>query len=84
MKLILNISRPDWTIFSKTFDSGAAPYVNPADLPDTQYIDGSYTNELRVIPANADDVVHPNKIGKKNLKKWPAAIDILTISLYNI
>lgn len=84
MKSILNISGPDGMIFSKTFDSGAAPYVNLADLPDTRYIDGSHTYELRVILANADDVYHSTKIEGKNLKKWPAVIDILIILQYDI
>ncbi len=48
-KLILNISRPDGTIFSKTFDSGAAPYVNLSDLIKSEYFDGSYTYELRAV-----------------------------------
>jgi hypothetical protein len=48
-KLILNISRPDGTIFSKVFGSGAAPYVNLADLTASQYLDGSYTYELRAV-----------------------------------
>ena len=84
MKLILNISGPDGMIFSKTLDSGAAPYVDLAASLETRYTNGSYTYELRVVPANADDVDHPNKIGGKNLKKWPAAIDIFIIPRYDI
>lgn len=49
-KLILNISRPDGTVFSKTFASGTAPYVNLADLLESQTIDGSYTYELCAVP----------------------------------
>jgi hypothetical protein len=49
-KLILNISGPDGKIFSKTFASGTAPYVSLSDLLESQYIDGSYTYELRAVP----------------------------------
>jgi hypothetical protein len=48
-QLVLTISRPDGTVFSKTFDSGTAPYVSLSDLLESQYIDGSYTYELRAV-----------------------------------
>jgi hypothetical protein len=55
-KLILNISKPDGTIFSKTFASGASPYVNLADLMTGQYIEGSYTYELRAVSVAGNKV----------------------------
>jgi hypothetical protein len=55
-KLILTISRPDGTVFSKTFASGASPYVNLADLMESQTIDGSYTYELCAVPFTGKNV----------------------------
>ncbi|MCP4713450.1 MAG: hypothetical protein GY869_32880, partial [Planctomycetes bacterium] len=49
MKLTLNISGPDGTVFSKTFDNGASPYVNLSDLIKSNYFDGSYTYELSAV-----------------------------------
>jgi hypothetical protein len=55
-KLILNISKPDGTIFSKTFAGGTAPYVSLSDLLGNQYTDGSYTYELCVVPSPGNKV----------------------------
>ena len=52
-QLVLTISRPDGTVFSTTFESGKTPYVDLGSILGNGYPDGSYTYELRVIPANA-------------------------------
>ena len=49
-KLILNISGPDGTVFSKTFANGTAPYVSLSELLENQHRDGSYTYELCAVP----------------------------------
>ncbi|MCK5059509.1 MAG: hypothetical protein KAT34_22860, partial [Candidatus Aminicenantes bacterium] len=48
-KITLAVACPDGQVFSKTFDSGAAPYFGLSDLKG-EISDGSYTYELRVIP----------------------------------
>jgi hypothetical protein len=48
--LVLTISRPDGTVFSKTIDSGATPYVELSEIFGSSYADGSYTYQLLVIP----------------------------------
>ena len=52
-QLVLTISRPDGTVFSTIFESGKTPYVDLGSILGNGYPDGSYTYELRVIPANA-------------------------------
>jgi hypothetical protein len=49
-RLILTISRPDGTVFEKTFESGSTPYVGLTGIFGDTPNDGSYTYELRVIP----------------------------------
>ena len=55
-RLVLTISRPDGTVFSTTFESGKAPYVDLGSILGSSYSDGSYTYELRVIPADAQKI----------------------------
>jgi hypothetical protein len=49
-QLGLTISRPNGTVFSKTFNSGSSPYVGLSEIFGDSYQDGSYNYELRVIP----------------------------------
>jgi hypothetical protein len=49
-KLVLTISRPDGTVFHRTFDSGITPYAELSSILGKNSSDGSYTYELRVIP----------------------------------
>ncbi|MCP5047641.1 MAG: tail fiber domain-containing protein [bacterium] len=49
--LVLSISRPGGDVFAKTFDEGSAPSLDLSTLPGNGSLDGSYTYELRVIPA---------------------------------
>jgi hypothetical protein len=51
-QLTVSISTPDGTVFTRSFESGAAPYVNISEMSDGQYLDGSYTYEIRVVPVN--------------------------------
>jgi hypothetical protein len=50
-RLVLTVSRPDGTVFQKTFDSGSTPYIDLAGIYGDIPNDGSYTYELRVIPS---------------------------------
>jgi len=49
-RLILTVSKPDGTVFSRTFESGSSPYLGLTDNNGNYFNDGSYTYELRVIP----------------------------------
>jgi hypothetical protein len=47
--LVLTVSNPDGSLFSRTFQAGTTPYLEVAG----DFIDGSYTYELRVMPLAA-------------------------------
>ncbi|MGD2090370.1 MAG: tail fiber domain-containing protein [Candidatus Aminicenantes bacterium] len=49
-RLELTISRPDGTVFSKTFDSGSSLYASLSEIFGDSYLDGTYNYELRVTP----------------------------------
>jgi hypothetical protein len=49
-QLELTISRPDGTVFSKTFNSGSSLYASLSEIFGDSYLDGSYNYELRVTP----------------------------------
>ena len=49
-QLTLTISRPDGTVYRKTFNSGGTPYVDLSSIYGDNYMDGSYIYELRVTP----------------------------------
>jgi hypothetical protein len=49
-QLVLTISRPNGTVFRRTFASGSSPYVDLSSIFGGSYLDGSYIYELRVIP----------------------------------
>jgi hypothetical protein len=49
-QLVLTISRPDGTVFRRTFESGSSPYVDLSTIFGESYLDGSYVYELRVVP----------------------------------
>jgi hypothetical protein len=49
-QMILNLSKPDGTVFCKTFDRGASPYINLGDIMGDSDLEGSFTYELRVVP----------------------------------
>jgi hypothetical protein len=55
-QLLLTVSRPDGTVFSKTFESGGSPYIDLSTLSSDTIADGSYTYELRVIPFQSKKV----------------------------
>ncbi len=48
-QLLLTVSRPDGTVFQKTFSSSGTPYLDLSNIFDTGTCDGIYTYELRVI-----------------------------------
>jgi len=49
-QMILNVSKPDGTVFCKTFDRGASPYINLGDIMGDSSLEGSFTYELQVVP----------------------------------
>ncbi len=49
-RMELTISRPDGTVFSKTFNSGSSLYASLSEIFGDSYLDGSYNYELRVTP----------------------------------
>jgi hypothetical protein len=49
-QLVLTIARPDGSVFSKTFDSSATPYVGLSGIFGERADDGAYTYELTLIP----------------------------------
>jgi hypothetical protein len=49
-QLELTISRPNGTVFSKTFNSGSSLYASLSEIFGDSYLDGSYKYELRVTP----------------------------------
>jgi hypothetical protein len=50
-RLVLTVSRPDGSVFQKTFDSGSTPYIGLTGIFGDIPSDGPYTYELRVIPS---------------------------------
>jgi hypothetical protein len=64
-QLVVTISRPDGSVFSKTFDSGSTPYVGLSSIFGESADDGSYTYELSLVPnierrvreSNADTLI---------------------------
>ncbi len=52
-RLVLTVSTPNGSVFRKTFESSDTPYLDASDMEGNYLADGSYTYELRVIPAIA-------------------------------
>ncbi len=50
--LVLTVSGPDGTIFTKSFKAGDSLYLDPRDDKGNGLSDGPYTYELRVIPVD--------------------------------
>jgi len=46
-RMILSVSIPDGTVFSKTFEAGSSPYLRLSELSKNYPPDGLYTYELR-------------------------------------
>ncbi len=49
-QLVLTVSRPDGTVFTKTIESGSAPHVDLSEIFEGSFTNGSYTYQLTVIP----------------------------------
>jgi hypothetical protein len=49
-QMVVTVSRPDGTVFGKTFESGSSPYLDLSSIFGDSSCDGSYTYELRVTP----------------------------------
>jgi hypothetical protein len=50
-QLIVTVTRPDGSVFRKTFEAGVNPYLDLSSIAAGDSYDGQYTYELRVIPA---------------------------------
>lgn len=61
-RLLLNVSGPDGDVVSKIFDSGVAPYLGLSGDNGMYLADGSYTYELRVLPAPDSNAQTPEDI----------------------
>ena len=48
--MVVTVSGPDGVIFQKTFNASNTPHFELSDIKENQWIDGSYTYELRVTP----------------------------------
>jgi hypothetical protein len=72
-RLELTVSRPDGTVFSKSFDAGSSLYVDLSTIFfDGCAADGSYTYELRVIPSISQRIRRDDEPGflkEKNLSR---------------
>jgi hypothetical protein len=55
-RLVLTVSRPDGTVYQKTFESGSGAYLDLSGIYGDNACDGSYTYELRVIPAAGQEI----------------------------
>jgi hypothetical protein len=63
-RLELTVSRPDGTVFSKTFDAGSSLYIDLSNIFfDGCAADGSYTYELRVIPSISERIRRDDEPG---------------------
>jgi len=49
-RLALTVSRPDGSVFEKTFESGTTPYLDLSGIYGEKSSDGPYTYELRLVP----------------------------------
>ena len=49
-QLSVTVARPDGSVFSKTFEAGANPYLDLSTISAGYFDDGYYTYELRVTP----------------------------------
>lgn len=55
-QLLVTVSRPDGSVFSKTFEAGVNPYLDLASIAGDNNCNGSFTYELRVIPVGSKKV----------------------------
>jgi len=70
-QLGLTISRPDGTVFSKTFDSGSSLYASLSEIFGDSYRDGSYNYELRVTPVTENQSLF-NEINRSSVQSREA------------
>jgi hypothetical protein len=69
-RLELTVSRPDGTVFSKTFDAGSSLYIDLSSIFfDGCAADGSYTYELRVSPSISEKIRRDDEPGLLKEKK---------------
>ena len=48
-RLVLNVARPDGTVFSKTFTAGSAPFIDLSGIYGEKPVDGRYSYELQAV-----------------------------------
>jgi hypothetical protein len=56
VQMVVTVSRPDGTVFSKTFASGGTPYLDLNSIMGDRLNDGLYTYELQVVPETGPKV----------------------------
>ena len=56
VQMVVTVSRPDGSVFSKTFTSGGTPYLDLNSLYGNHSIDGLYTYELQMVPNTGSKV----------------------------
>jgi len=74
-QIVLTVSRPDGSVFRKTFDSSSAPYIDFSSIYGSNSIDGSYTYELRVTTSGSKKTRPENE--KSFLNRIPINPDAL-------
>ena len=74
-RMILSVSIPDGTVFSKTFEAGTSPYLGLSELIGNNVSDGLYTYELQTVAVTGPRIrKSPEKAGlekEKNLIQEP-------------
>jgi hypothetical protein len=72
-QLIVTVTRPDGSVFRKTFEAGVNPYLDLSSIAAGDSYDGHYTYELRVIP-----VITPKVRGEEVLADVTPVQEALT------
>ena len=68
-QMVVTVSRPDGTVFNKTFTSGGTPYLDLNSIYGGHVIDGLYTYELQVVSNTASKVRHSQETAGLDNKK---------------
>ena len=69
VQMVVTVSRPDGTVFNKTFTSGGTPYLDLNSIYGDQIIDGLYTYELQMVPNTGSKVRHFHETAGLDIEK---------------
>jgi hypothetical protein len=75
VQMVVNVSRPDGTVVSKTFARGDAPYLDLNSIMGDRLNDGLYTYELQMVPNTGPKVRQAQEtagLDKEKNKGWEA------------